>query len=325
MNAHVPMTDLFRILLPRDYPNGWLAMLTAYFDDSGTHGDANVVLVAGILGTEWQLTSLDRLWQPHIEHPLCGRKERLSRFHAFDCNNSMGEFRGWTRTETNYFCHQLRTAIIESGVTAYGIAVSRRDWNQIVRKNMRGFLGDAEAYAISQCHVRALRWAQQNTFDPLITFVFDNRPAEVQRRTNTITDAFKRHTTNPQIVGCAFLSSYLVRPLQAADLVAWEIYQHANEIFKAGKIQLPQRKELRHLSDNMKVITQYASRGSIRKIVAYIKSERDRRFIKEASDHFTSFDPENPDYSHLSDEPLSEKRAERLLRIRPRQQHGRHR
>src|SRR5580658_1304562 len=116
-------------------------MLTAYFDDSGTHTRSDTVLVAGIFGTEWQLTSLERLWKPHIDNPLCGRKPKLSRFHATDCNGSHGEFTGWSRTETDYFCHQLRTAIIQSGVAAYGIAVSRRDWNQIVRKNMRGFLG----------------------------------------------------------------------------------------------------------------------------------------------------------------------------------------
>jgi hypothetical protein len=38
-------------------------MLTAYFDDSGTHAGSDIVLVAGIFGTEGQLTSLERLWQ----------------------------------------------------------------------------------------------------------------------------------------------------------------------------------------------------------------------------------------------------------------------
>ncbi len=307
MNAPVSMRELFRVLLPRDQPNGWLAMLTAYFDDSGTHGRSNVVLVGGIFGTEWQLDSLDCLWRPHIEAPLCGRKPRLSRFHAYDCNNSIGEFTGWNRTETDYFCHQLRTAIIESGVSAYGIAISRRDWNQIVRGHMKGFLGDAESYAITQCYVRTLQWAQENTFDPLITLVFDNRPSEIQRRAKTIGDAFERHTTNPKIVGCTFLSSKNVRALQAADLVAWEIYQHANAIFAARRIIPPKRKELQHLNANIKMILQYANREAIRNIVGYVRGERSRRFIQEASDHFTKFDPSSPDYSHLSGLPPSGK------------------
>ena len=105
---------------------------------------------------------------------------------------------GWKRVETDYFCHQLRTVIIQSGVSAYGIAISRRDWNQIVRGDMKRFLGgDAEGYAITQCYVRTLRWAQENTFDPQIAFVFDNRPSEIQRRAQATGDAFLRHTTMP--------------------------------------------------------------------------------------------------------------------------------
>jgi hypothetical protein len=167
---------------------------------------------------------------------------------------------------------------------------------------MRGFLGDAEGYAITQCYVRTLQWAQENTFDPLISFVFDNRPSLIQNRAKAIGDAFTRHTTVPQIVGCSFMSSLHIRALQAADLVAWEIYQHANAIFQAGKVIPPQRLELQHLSANMKMITQYANRESIKNIVSYIRAERNRKFVNAAATHFTSFDPLNPDYSHLLDD-----------------------
>jgi hypothetical protein len=99
-------------------------MLGAYFDDSGTHQDANVVLVAGVFGTEWQLRSLDQLWQRNISNPLCGRKPPVRRFHAFDCDNSMGEFAGWKRVQTDYFCHQLRNTIICSPLTGLQFRVA---------------------------------------------------------------------------------------------------------------------------------------------------------------------------------------------------------
>src|SRR5260370_40043072 len=70
------------------------------------------------------MDGLDHNWKRHLDSPLDGRKDRISRFHAYDCYQSVGEFTGWTRTETDYFRHQLRTVISESDVAAYGIACS---------------------------------------------------------------------------------------------------------------------------------------------------------------------------------------------------------
>lgn len=274
-------------------------MLAAYFDDSGTHDTSDIVLVAGILGTEWQLTSLDRLWKKHLDNPLDGQKAKLRRFHMVDCYESRNEFAGWSRTETDYFCHQLQTAIIDSGVSAYGVAVSRKDWDRIVTDDIRGFLGDAEGYAITQCYVRTIKWAQDSTFDPKITFVFDNRPSEIQRRARAVEDAFEKHVTNPKIYGCEFRSSYEVRQLQAADLFAWEFYQHAKEIFAARANQPSKRHVLERLQDGMPfLVTQFASASSIQQIADYIR-EQPGDLVKAAGDHFTYFDPSNPDYSHL--------------------------
>jgi hypothetical protein len=100
-------------------------------------------------------------------------------------------------------------------------------------------------------------------------------------------------------VGCAFLSSYAVRPLQAADLFAWEVYQHANEIFAAGVLKPPSREIMIRLNANMTMKTQYANRAAIQKIADYIRSQP-ADYIKAAANHFTNFDPSAPDYSYLS-------------------------
>jgi hypothetical protein len=269
-------------------------MLAAYFDDSGTHTKAPIVVVAGVCGTEWQLRSLERLWQQHIDQPLCGRKARVSRFHAYDCYNSVGDFVGWTRTETDYFWHQLETVIIESRVMPYGIACVRQDWDELITGSVRAIYGNAEQMCIKNCFVRALLWAERNTFDPKITFVFDNRPSEIQREAQVVSHAFEngRPGEVPQVVGTAFLSSYKILPLQVADLIAWEVRQFATDIY-AGKTVMgkPLRKELQHLLANIPQFeAQFASRDSIQRIADHVSS-RDQVMIEAAADHFRTFDP----------------------------------
>lgn len=301
----VPISELFRVLLPRDRPNGWLGMLAAYFDDSGTHtggrgGPSKVVIVAGLVGTETRLTYLERNWQRHLDRPLCGRKDRLSRFHMVDCNESRGEFAGWSRTETDYFCQQLRETIIEAEVALYGVAIARQDWDELITGDVRRTLGDAEGYCISQCFVCALRWARANTFDPRMTFVFDKRIPEIERRARAMGDAFERYPTTPQVVGTAFLSSAAVLPLQAADLFAWELYQHCHGVLLGHSKEKPRRRELNHLYDGVPwVLTQIAERPQIERLAEYVRNAHDPETLRQMGDHFSLFDPDRPDYSHL--------------------------
>ena len=277
-------------------------MISAYFDDSGTHERSDIVLVAGIFGTEARMNCLDRNWKQLLDSPLDGFKEKLGRFHAYDCFQSIGEFTGWTRTETDYFRHQLRTVIVEADVAAYGVACSRKDYDELIKGDMREVLGTPEGYCINQCFVRSLRWVQENTFDPQMTMIFDNRPSPVKRYAGTVYDAFARWVIPPpNLAGYAFLNSKDVRPLQAADMLAWELYQHANAMLINGVIS--PHKELKHLNDNMTFIAQLATRESIIKIRGFWEEAfRERpHHLKQVADHFSSFDPQNPDYSKLYD------------------------
>lgn len=294
MSRPVAVADLFRVLLPREQPNGWLAMLTAYFDDSGTHGHSNIVLMAGVFGTEAEMRSLELLWQHVLDDPLDGRKPPVGRFHMAECQDSRGEFEGWKRVEVDYFCHKLQDAILESGVAAYGMCCSRQDWDDVVTGDMRAILGDAEGFAVRNCFVKAIEWAKANTFDPEMTFVFDDRPQKM-RETKVVFDAFERHTPYPHLAGIAFLTSHKVRPLQAADMIAWELYQHGNDILVSG-MRGPQRPQFLRLGaalgPGIRFVGQIALRGEIENIVKHWSERKTSEELREIADYFTSFDPD---------------------------------
>jgi hypothetical protein len=279
-------------------------MLTAYFDDSGTHAQSEIVLVGGICGTEWQLKSLDRMWAKLLERPLCGRKRSLRRFHMTECQDSRGEFERWNRAETDHFCYQLGTAIIESGVSAYGIACTRKDWDDLITGDVRAIFGSAEQMCIRNCFVQAIKWAEDTTFDRHMTFVFDNRPSHIQTDAQVVSHAFENgrvgedgRPLSPQITGTAFLNSYQVRPLQAADLIAWELYQFANDIYAHGATE-PNRLQLKRLMKEIGYFpAQITSRESIENIIDHVANQ-DQKKIKAAAEHFKIFDPSKPDFSH---------------------------
>jgi hypothetical protein len=278
-------------------------MIRTYFDDSGTHEGSGLVLIAGIMGTEGRMDGLDRTWRWHLEAPLCGRKGRIKRFHAYDCYQSINDFVGWTRTETDYFRHQLREVIIQSGVSAYGIACLRRDYEDLIAGDLRSVLGDPEGFCINQCVVRSLAWVKANTFDPKVTFIFDNRPSPVRRYAGTVYDAFAQaHKPPPELTGYAFLSSMDVRPLQAADLIAWELYQFAKSVLVAGR-NAQAHQEILHLQKKMDFSAQVATRDAIIVLRDYWLNyfKENPSHLKQMANHFSFFDPQNPDYSNLSD------------------------
>jgi hypothetical protein len=243
-------------------------MLGAYFDDSGSHDQSEVVVVAGVMGLESELQTLENLWRDHLDQPLDGLKTPLKEFHARDCFASEGEFTGWKRTETDYFRHQLRETIIRSRVSGYGFACVRSEFDTEIQGEFRSIFGDSEAFATTNCFVRALRWARNCTFDPEMTFVFDNKPQR-NNETKALFDAFQMHEASRDLIGVSFLDSKKTLPLQAADLFAWEFYQYAKQILRKG-MSAPDTEGMKHLAKGMYYRDgQIARQAALKKIKAH--------------------------------------------------------
>jgi hypothetical protein len=271
-------------------------MISAYFDDTGTHiggkwGPSKVVAIAGLIGREGSLRGLESEWKKHLQRPLCGNKPPLKRFHMVDCQNSLNEFAGWNRTETDYFCHQLATVIIESGVGGYGMACSRKDWEELVTGDIKAIMGDTVGHCMRSCFMQAAAWAQNNSFDPQMRFIFDdfdNRSAR-QRDNKVVFDAFQRQTLPPpELVGVSYATSQKALPLQAADLIAWEFYQHAKDVLTAG-LAPPRRRQWIALASQIQFRGQIALRDAIEKIVEHASSHSN---VQDLANHFRDFDPD---------------------------------
>lgn len=240
MSAPVSMMDFAGIVLPSGRTDGILCMLEAYFDDSGTHEDFDVVLWAGLFGNRYQWEMFNHLWSQKLADPSPG-KPAINQFHMYDCYNSRGEFLGWKREATDFLAHELTQIILKTMLRGYAIAVSRKDWDRAFPGLWREAFGDAEGICLRNIYLQLIEQVKQ-TGESRIAITFDRRPHR-ERENRAVFDVFDRYqkqenTTDPRLVSIAFGLASELLPLQAADLFAWECYQHANDVIHSRSRRL---------------------------------------------------------------------------------------
>src|SRR6266481_415092 len=89
-------------------------ILTAYLDESGTHGESPIMVMAGYLGTAVQWARFEADWSV-----LLGRGG-VTYVHAVDLFNRAAQFRSWKAEAINAFALELNQVIathLELGFT----------------------------------------------------------------------------------------------------------------------------------------------------------------------------------------------------------------
>lgn len=103
-------------------------VMTAYIDESGTHGDNSpVLIVAGFLA------SVDRWTGYEIELRSLMAENEVNTFHATDLRRTKGDFKGWPRkrkAEFNTKLLQLADQHLERGLS---VTLKRSDYEKIYR------------------------------------------------------------------------------------------------------------------------------------------------------------------------------------------------
>ena len=139
----ISVREFVNVVLPYGKTEGWLCMLRAYSDDSGTHKGAPVVVIGGLLGLIADWGKLEEKWCAKLASPLPG-KPPLKAFHLSHLVGHHVEFEDYGSAESDLLRHDFRQIILEANLRQLSVVVSRADWDELVVPPYRDFMGSAE-------------------------------------------------------------------------------------------------------------------------------------------------------------------------------------
>jgi hypothetical protein len=102
--------------------------LNGYFDESGTHAGAPVIVVAGYVAPERGWRRLEIKWKKVLT------QERADHYHAKDlmADPPRGIYEGWSRKKADKLTGRLVPIVAELAGRAYGVHVLADNWRQAV-------------------------------------------------------------------------------------------------------------------------------------------------------------------------------------------------
>jgi hypothetical protein len=224
---------------PKDGHSRVFCVLHAYLDESGIHSGSRICVVAGYFGSERQWNRFDVKWR-NVLDSFAIEHFHANRFWAHVNGSNVSEFRGWDDTKCREFIRSLLGVIESYRVYPVGCSVNMEEWRKLTTDE-RAFLTGA-TYDDSG-KLLASGAPNKTYFLPFLTTIADALDCcnwgHLMHFTFASNEKFsgyalqyfqqvkKTRQENYKKMGEIFFAdSRRAAPLQAADLLAYEIYQH---------------------------------------------------------------------------------------------------
>lgn len=216
-----------------------IVMLTAYFDESSSHLEAEVFVLAGLVSTVKQWRRLEAGWQRVLA------REGLDDYHAVDCAHGTEAFKSWSRERRGAIHRQLVGLIKKHVCWCTWTAIIRKEYIQFFRDEHHKAMDDLQ-YTLCATGCASLLLPLATGRDERVVLVFERGGRGGARAAamlhNVIDDGLADLYRLDRI---SLVKRKGTPALQAADLHAYEVGKYFADQMERKQFRL--RKSFREL------------------------------------------------------------------------------
>ncbi len=197
-------------------------MMTAYFDDSGTHAESEIAVAACFVLDVGRWNTFEHVWKGILE--TSGVSE--DGFHMAEFVAHQHPFDSWDKRKRNDAIESLIRVINSAALVGMITAMVKKDYDQCVPGKLREKLGSRHyTFAVQGCLAYLEEWMKGSHVLQPVEYVFDymqKSSGEIHSLFQDILDNGVAMHFGVEPSGWAFQNRKLIVQLQAADILAWE-------------------------------------------------------------------------------------------------------
>jgi len=269
------VSQIAHFIHPHDSQWRTIAVLEAYFDESGSHDGSRVFSMGGLVARLDQMKWLADAWRDMLH------RNGISEFHSADLESRRGIYDGIGAEEQKRIFQDAINVIGTYARTAIAGLVVIDDYEQAIpgwAKKTAAF-GDKYNFCFQMCLNLVFGWIEG--LDPemppgdRIAFMFDQRERGEEITSTSFSQIRKFRDLHDWMGSLTFDSRKRFVPLQAADLVAYETYKYLDNLaLKSGR---PPRIPLKLLGGKCNLYTRYFPKGKLIELARYYERTKGKR------------------------------------------------
>jgi len=274
--AHEYIQNLSLIIFPYNAQERVMASFVAYFDESGTHDGSPILTLAGYIADISQWVEFAREWNEIL------KQGGLTHFHMSKFEARQGEFRGWDN-ERRLLIQRGLIGIIKRRVNI-GVfcAVNLAAYDEFITEWRRDNFGSPYNFCLKMCLSQVTFWAQRFERKEPIAYIIEHGAGYNHEINKSFRETFANEKMRKffRLGSLTFDDKKRALPLQAADILAYEVWKDAyNKFVIEPKDKRPERKSFLSLREKLHQGTYWG---------------RDE-FMRERKRENTNFDIQTPD------------------------------
>ena len=211
------------------------SLYTVYLDESGTHPESGAAVVAGFVSNVTQWEAFSEKWQQVLT------KFGVDFMHMTDLENRRRQFTGWSVATKEEFLGQLLPIIHEHTFWSMGIIVLKNSFDTLISEPVKRICGNQYGLAALAC------WRHLGRIVKDVDGWLDCRMESGAKGAGALQlihaedSKFPSWHNEHRVLGLSFNDKRIFLPLQAADILAYELYKDVPRQFgnSGRKVRYP--------------------------------------------------------------------------------------